>query len=287
MVFSTSNFFPDDYDVEVNDEGWGKLMIENSILTKNDKSSHVIIWDVSTLTIDEEFWGDRGFLIDDFKPANCIEWTFEGYDNSLSCIYHDYEVYIKNHYSSFPYPLMKIILNNIEFSKTGKFMDVEYTSSDNITKNHSSILLSNLVNKIPESVEETVVATQEISEEEGGGCLIATATYGSELAPQVQQLRELRDNQLLQTQSGTVFMGTFNDIYYSFSPIIADYERESPIFKEIVKAGLTPMLSTLSIMESAETESEVLGLGLSVIALNFGIYIGLPAFGIVKLTKFF
>ena len=32
MVFSTSNFFPDDYDVEVNDEGWGKLMIENSIL---------------------------------------------------------------------------------------------------------------------------------------------------------------------------------------------------------------------------------------------------------------
>jgi hypothetical protein len=287
MVFSTSNFFPDDYDVEVNDEGWGKLMIENSILTKNDKSSHVIIWDVSTLTINEEFWGDRGFLIDDFKPANCIEWTFEGYDNSLSCIYHDYEVYIKNHYSSFPYPLMKIILNNIEFSKTGKFMDVEYTSSDNMTKNDSSILLSNLVNKIPESVEETVVVTQETSEEEGGGCLIATAAYRSELAPQVQQLRELRDNQLLQTQSGTVFMGTFNDIYYSFSPIIADYERESPIFKEIVKAGLTPMLSTLAIMESAETESEVLGLGLSVIALNLGMYIGLPAFGIVKLTKFF
>ena len=47
-------------------------------------------------------------------------------------------------------------------------------------------------------------------------------------------------------------------------------ERESPVFKEIVKAGLTPMLSTLAIMESAETESEVLGLGLSVIALNLG-----------------
>ncbi|MDA0853426.1 MAG: hypothetical protein O3B79_02750, partial [Crenarchaeota archaeon] len=37
-------------------------------------------------------------------------------------------------------------------------------------------------------VEETVVATQE---SEGGGCLIATATYGSELAPQVQLLREI------------------------------------------------------------------------------------------------
>jgi hypothetical protein len=123
------------------------------------------------------------------------------------------------------------------------------------------------------------------SSEEGGGCLIATATYGSEMAPQVQQLRELRDNQLLQTESGIAFMNTFNDIYYSFSPTIADMERESPMFKEAVKLGLTPMLSTLSIMQSAETESEVLGLGLSVIALNLGMYIGLPAFGILRLYQ--
>ena len=122
-------------------------------------------------------------------------------------------------------------------------------------------------------------------EEEGGGCLIATATYGSEFAPQVQQLREIRDNQLMNTESGSAFMTTFNDIYYSFSPTIADMERENPVFKEIVKAGLTPMLSTLAIMENAETESEVLGLGLSVIALNLGMYIGLPAFGILRLYQ--
>jgi len=56
----------------------------------------------------------------------------------------------------------------------------------------------------------------------GGGCLIATATFGSELAPQVQQLRELRDNTLLQTNSGSAFMESFNQFYYSFSPTIAD-----------------------------------------------------------------
>jgi len=122
-------------------------------------------------------------------------------------------------------------------------------------------------------------------EEEGGGCLIATAAYGSELAPQVQMLREIRDNQLMNTESGTTFMSSFNEAYYSFSPYIADMERESPIFKEIVKAGLTPMLSTLAIMENAESESEVLGLGLSVIALNLGMYIGLPAFGIIKVIQ--
>jgi hypothetical protein len=123
------------------------------------------------------------------------------------------------------------------------------------------------------------------AEEKGGGCLIATATYGSEMAPQVQLLREIRDNQLMNTESGTSFMNTFNDVYYSFSPTIADMERESPLFKEAVKLGLTPLLSSLAIMENAESESEVLGLGLSVIALNLGMYIGLPAFGILKLIQ--
>jgi len=43
-------------------------------------------------------------------------------------------------------------------------------------------------------------------------------------------------------------MGTFNDIYYSLSPVIADYERENPQFKEVVKLAITPMLSSLSLM---------------------------------------
>jgi len=122
-------------------------------------------------------------------------------------------------------------------------------------------------------------------EEEGGGCLIATAAYGSEMSPQVQLLREIRDSQLMNTESGKSFMSGFNDLYYTFSPTIADMQRESPMFKEAVKLGLTPMLSSLAIMENAETESEVLSLGLSVIALNLGMYIGLPAFGILKLYQ--
>ena len=143
----------------------------------------------------------------------------------------------------------------------------------------------------PEAVSFDIVVGKSLdqptnqTEEEGGGCLIATATYGSEMAPQVQLLREIRDNQLMNTESGTAFMSTFNNVYYSFSPVIADMERENPMFKEVVKAGLTPMLSSLAIMDSAESESEVLGLGLSVIALNLGIYIGLPAFGIVKVIQ--
>ena len=131
------------------------------------------------------------------------------------------------------------------------------------------------------------VVSNEKSTEEGGGCLIATATYGSEMSSEVQQLRELRDNQLLNTESGTAFMGMFNDIYYSFSPIIADYERENPMFKEAVKLAITPMISTLSLMENANSESEVLGIGISVIMLNLGMYLGIPAIVVVGIRKRF
>jgi len=65
----------------------------------------------------------------------------------------------------------------------------------------------------------------------GGGCLIATATYGSELAPQVQQLREIRDK-MYQTQTGGDAMHTINDFYYTFSPTVSDSELHSYKFQQ-------------------------------------------------------
>ena len=113
---------------------------------------------------------------------------------------------------------------------------------------------------------------------EGGGCLIATATFGSELAPQVQSLRELRNSVILNTNSGTSFMIGFNNVYYSFSPIIADWERENPIFKELVKTTITPLLTSLNILNFLDinSEAEMIGYGLGIIALNIGMYFGVP-----------
>ena len=82
-------------------------------------------------------------------------------------------------------------------------------------------------------------------------------------------------------------MGTFNEMYYSFSPTIADIQREHPMFKEAVKLAITPMISSLSLMENANSESEVLGLGISVIALNLGMYLGVPAIVVIGIRKQF
>ena len=112
----------------------------------------------------------------------------------------------------------------------------------------------------------------------GGGCLIATATFGSEFSTEVQQLRELRDNTLLQTESGSTFMNGFNSFYYSFSPTIADWERQNPVFKEAVKIAITPLITSLSILNyvDMDSEAEVLGYGISLILLNLGMYVVAP-----------
>ena len=145
--------------------------------------------------------------------------------------------------------------------------------------------IGNYYNEIKNSVSPLENSSNNL-DSKGGGCLIATATFDSELSPQVQKLREIRDSKLLQTESGTSFMELFNSFYYSFSPIIADYERENPVFKEMVKTAITPMLSTLSLMDYAESEAEVLTIGISLIILNGMMYVGIPVIGIIVIRRF-
>jgi hypothetical protein len=80
-------------------------------------------------------------------------------------------------------------------------------------------------------------------------CLIATAAFGSELTPQVQYLRYFRDNYILSTVTGTAFMKVFDSVYYSFSPQIAEYEREQPWMQSTVKVALYPLFGILMASE--------------------------------------
>jgi hypothetical protein len=82
-------------------------------------------------------------------------------------------------------------------------------------------------------------------------------------------------------------MNYFNDVYYSFSPYIADMQRENPVFREMVKLAITPMISSLSILNYVDmnSESEVLGYGISLILLNAGMYVGVPAIVVIGIRK--
>jgi len=78
---------------------------------------------------------------------------------------------------------------------------------------------------------------------DGGGCFIATAAFGSPLAPQVQLLREVRDMYLLPNRPGRAAV----QVYYAVSPPIADVIRRSEMLRAAVRFGLLPVLGWASL----------------------------------------
>ena len=117
-------------------------------------------------------------------------------------------------------------------------------------------------------------------------CLVATATYGSELSPTVELLRDLRNN-MLTTQSGTSFLTIFNAWYYSFSPYIANRLRGDLYGRELMKDTLYPLIGMLTLSSalysvlSAYPECATLISGLMVSCMFGAFYVGLPL-GVIK-----
>jgi subtilisin family serine protease len=72
----------------------------------------------------------------------------------------------------------------------------------------------------------------------GGRCFIATAAYGSPMAPHVQTLREFRDQYLLTTRFGKAFIS----FYYEYSPQIADVITKNATVRSMVRLGLLPIV---------------------------------------------
>jgi len=188
---------------------------------------------------------------------------------------------------------ISILVRTLETDSGGNF-DLQFRIPQTATLGEYQVVVSTVVDNLPvintitfEVVEKGDKVTQVAKEKKEGGCLIATAAFGSEMSPQVQLLREIRDNTVLQTESGSAFMTSFNQFYYSFSPAIADYERENPAFKEAVKITLTPLLTSLTLLQYADidSESEMLGYGIGIILLNIGMYFVVPAILVMKVRK--
>ena len=119
-----------------------------------------------------------------------------------------------------------------------------------------------------------------------GPCLIATATYGSELSEEVQFLRGFRDNSILKTNTGSDFMIAFNAWYYSFSPSVAGFISDHPSLRTIVKFVLYPLIGILRVGAAAfdlfptNLEAAAVVSGLIVSSLIGVVYLAFPLAGL-------
>jgi hypothetical protein len=102
------------------------------------------------------------------------------------------------------------------------------------------------------------------------------------MAPQVQLLRNFRDNSIMRTQAGSSFMLAFNAWYYSFSPGVANYISAHWVDRGVMEVVLYPLVgilyltSNLYTVTSAFPEFAVLLSGLVASSLIGAFYLGLP-----------
>jgi peptide/nickel transport system substrate-binding protein len=87
--------------------------------------------------------------------------------------------------------------------------------------------------------------------------VIATAAYGSSLSPQVQALRNFRDELVLKTFAGRQFMKAFNAWYYSFSPSVASIVSKSPPLAGLVRILIYPLIGILQVASKVHTISSL------------------------------
>jgi len=119
-------------------------------------------------------------------------------------------------------------------------------------------------------------------------CVIATATFGSEVSPAVQFLRNFRDRLVLSTTAGSAFMQVFNAWYYSFSPSVAQFIASNDPIRAPIRVMLYPLLGVLGLgslvysLFSATPEFAIVVAGLVASSLIGLVYLTLPAMLAVK-----
>ncbi len=160
---------------------------------------------------------------------------------------------------------ISIIVNNVYHNGTTSFTYSSWFESGtsihfavvpvNITVKWSRYSFSHWQNSVGSRVESPIVArngdTLTAIYVQNSGCLIATATYGSELSPEVQLLRRFRDTRILPTFAGGQFMKAFDSLYYSFSPSVAEYLSRDSGARSSLRVLLSPLIKILSIAELA------------------------------------
>jgi len=153
------------------------------------------------------------------------------WDPSSDDIVIGYNIYL--YYSNWHYARYIDVGNRTEYTVTGLDAGITYyiaVTAYSGTGDESSF--SNIV------TYTTPSDASSSSSNPGVECFIATAAFGSYLAPEVQTLREFRDRVLLTNNSGKAFV----EWYYRGSPPVAAFISEYDSLKIAVRWGLTPIV---------------------------------------------
>jgi hypothetical protein len=134
-----------------------------------------------------------------------------------------------------------VVSNVTTYADTGLTVDTEYSyrvrsyrsTTDSSYTNEATAITNEVA-----AINDNSVAIASSGGGGGGGCFIATAAFGTPMAKEVVVLSRFRDNYLLANEQGKRFV----QLYYAYSPSIADYIRSKESLKKIIRTSLKPLL---------------------------------------------
>ncbi len=170
-------------------------------------------------------------------------------------------------------PTVTITVTNASYAATTTFSPT--VTSTSITTSTSSATSTTTSTLTTTSTAWTTIAVAR-------PCIIASVAYGSNLAPEVQFLREFRDGKAMSTFAGSQFMNVFNSFYYSFSPTVAGVVAGNPILRETTRAAINPLIM---ILRSVTSLCDMLPFSQELSILFAGIFSS-SAIGVIYVSPF-
>ncbi len=181
-----------------------------------------VIFDFQSLYVDEIG------LINDVRPTGAFPFTIS-VDDNISILYDPRNIEKLDLHE-------KDRLNNNEFSNIQKGSNYQFAGK---------VFGCNYYYMPPERFDISVIGM--VSTPKNSNCFIATACYGSCNSPEVLVLRKYRDDKLLKTFYGRIFV----KFYYSVSPFLASLILKSDFLKKSIRQYfLEPIIIKLNSKQS-------------------------------------
>jgi len=122
-------------------------------------------------------------------------------------------------------------------------------------------------------------------------CVIATATFGSVLAPEVVYMRYVRDQLIGSTPSGRTLVEAFNTFYYAWSPAVAEVIAGNALPRVVFRIILLPLVGivhvsamifrTVALMTGQTDRASVFAF-VAAAVMTISVYIALPIAAVAK-----